>query len=126
MTQHFLECSHPVHFKQRLSAVFGPIPILSDPSIYFYFSYIIELQYRHVNTLITLLLLCRTFCRISQQYTNGGGQPCDGKQKSIASTMPSSVCTYSMTNNELHLKLSKIKKHNCISHHNEDELYVYM
>ncbi len=34
---------------------------------YSYFSRIIEVQYRHVNTLITLLLSCRTFRHILRQ-----------------------------------------------------------
>ncbi len=41
---------------------------------YSYFSRIIEVQYKHVHTLITLLPSCRTF--------RWSGQPFDSKQKS--------------------------------------------
>ncbi len=43
------------------------------------FSHIIEVQYRHVNTLIKLLPSCRTFHRILWQDTHGSDQPFDGK-----------------------------------------------
>ncbi len=59
---------------------------------YSYFSRFIEVRYRHVNTLITLLPLCRTFRRILRQDTHTAVVNRLTANKR-ASTPPSSVCT---------------------------------
>ncbi len=75
---------------------------------YSFFSRIIEVQCRRVHTSITLLASCRTFSTHFATNTQGSDHRLTANKR--ASTPPSSVCMYSMTNNELHLKLSYNKK----------------